>query len=151
MSATEKLFLGELAILLRLRLAKFSDSPKTIAQLINRLIVVPKDRVSFQDIGLSAVEMCSEISTALQEKNMYISLQGVELDNNLQPVFSFQIEISDEELKLNLVYLIKISKTIFKTKKINFVFDSALSKSYVCQHLADIFSLSQILVEFKKS
>jgi hypothetical protein len=150
MSTAEKLFLGQLATLLRNRLEKLYNSPKSIAQLINRLIVVPKEWVSFQDIIQSAAEMSSEITAPLQEEGMYVLLEGVELDKNLQPVFSFHIEINDEDLKLNLVYQIKISKTLLKSKLINFEFDSALKKSYVFESLTSNILLYQIFATKKE-
>lgn len=149
--ATEKLFLGELAVLLRSRLTKFSNSPKAIAQLINRLIFVPAEAVSFQDIIQAANEACTEINTPLQEEDLYISLDGLWLDNDLQPVFSFYIEINDEDLKLDLSYVIEIGKTIFKPNKLGFEFDSAFSKSYVWERLTTKMKSHQIFGSLKKS
>lgn len=151
MSANENIFLGELEVLLRSRLAKFYDSPKAIAQLINQLIFVPDEAVSFQDIIQTAKEACTEINTHLREKDLNISLDGLRLDNDIQPVFSFYIEIFDEELQLDLRYGIEISKTIFKPYKLGFEFDSALSKSYVWERLTTKIKSHQIFGALKKS
>jgi len=151
MSANEKIFLGELAILLRSRLAKSSNSPKAIAQLMNRLIFVPFEGVSFQDIIQSAKEACAEINSPLQEEDLYILLDGVRLDNDLQPVFSFYIEIKDEDLKLNLSYVIEVGKTIFKSNKLSFEFDSVFSKKYYWERLTPKTKGYQILGSLKKS
>jgi hypothetical protein len=151
MSANEKIFLGELAILLRSRLAKSSNSPKAIAQLMNRLIFVPFEGVSFQDIIQSAKEACAEINSPLQEEDLHILLDGVRLDNDLQPVFSFYIEIKDEDLKLNLSYVIEVGKTIFKSNKLSFEFDSGFSKKYVWERLTTKTKGYQIFGSLKKS
>ena len=151
MSANENIFLGELEVLFRSRLANFYNSPKAIAQLINRLIFVPDEAVSFQDIIQTAKEACAEINTHLREKDLNISLDGLRLDNDLQPVFSFYIEIFDEELQLDLRYGIEISKTIFKPYKLGFEFDSALSKNYVWERLTTKMKSYQTFGSLKKS
>jgi hypothetical protein len=151
MRTNEKIFLNELSILLRSRLTKFSNSPKAIAKLINRLIYVPDEAVSFQDIIQTANEACTEINIQLQEEDLYIFLDGLRLDNDLQPVFSFYIEIMDEDLKLNLSYMIEIGKTIFKQNKLSFEFDSAFSKSYVWERLTTKMKSHQIFGSLKKS
>jgi hypothetical protein len=151
MSANENIFLGELEVLLRSRLAKFYDSPKAIAQLINTLIVVPDNADNFQDIIQTAKEACAEINTPLQETDLYISLNGVRLDDDLQLVFGFLIEIMDKDSQLDLRYEIAISKTIFKPYKLIFEFDSALSKSYVWERLTTKMKSHQIFGSLKKS
>lgn len=151
MSANENIFLGELEVLLRSRLAKFYDSPEAISQLINRLIFVPDEPVSFQDIIQTAKEACAEINTHLREKDLYISLNGVRLDNNLQPIFCFSIDIMDKDSQLDLRYEIAISKTIFKPYKLIFEFDSALSKSYVWERLTTKVKSYQTFGSLKKS
>lgn len=150
MSANEKIFLNELTIFLRSRLVKFSNSPEAIAKLINRLIYVPAEEASFQDIIQTANEACAEINITLQEEDLYIFVDGLRLDNDLQPVFSFYIEITDEELKLHLSYLIDIGKTIFKKNKLNFEFDSAFSKSYVWERLTTKMKSYQTFGSIKK-
>lgn len=150
MSANENIFLGELEVLLRTRLAKIYDSPKAIAQLINTLIVVPGNADNFQDIIQTAKEACKEINTPLQEKDLHISLNGVSLDNDLQPVFSFSIVIMDKDSQLDLRYEIAISKTIFQPYKLIFEFDSTLSKSYVWEKLTTKMKSYQIFGSIKK-
>ena len=151
MRTNEKIFLNELSILLRSRLTKFSNSPKAIAKLINRLIYVPDEAVSFQDIIQTANEACTEINIQLQEEDLYIFLDGLRLDNDLQPVFSFYIEIKDEDLKLNLSYVIEVGKTIFKSNKLSFEFDSGFSKKYVWERLTTKTKGYQIFGSLKKS
>ena len=151
MSANEKIFLNELAILLRLKLAKFSSSPEVISKLINCLIYVPAEGLSFSDFAQSADKMCSKVTSALQEKEMVISLIGVELDKELQPVFTLYIEIFDEDLKLDLTYDFVIGKSVCRANKSLFEFDTKISKSYVWEKLTTKIKGYQIFGSLKKS
>lgn len=151
MSANEEIFLDELAIFLRLRLAKFSKSPKAIAQFISPLIFVPAEGVSIQDAIQSSSEICSQVHESLQEEGVYVSFDGLSLDSSLQPIFQLFVQIEDDELELELTYVVKVSQTTFEAEKIDFEFNVANSKNVVWEKLVTRIKGCQIFGALKKS
>jgi hypothetical protein len=111
MIANQNIFLNELAELFRSRLYKYYNSPKAIADFLNVLIYVPPDDPSYGDSLDLSGRLCAEINTSLEEEGMYVSLWNVTLDNSLQPIFRLWIEITDDDLNLELNFVLQLSQS----------------------------------------
>ena len=111
MIANKNIFLNELAQLFRSRLYKYYNSPKAIADFLNVLIYVPPDDPSYGDSLDFSGRLCAEINASLEEEGMYVSLWNVTLDDSLQPIFRLWIDITDNDLSLELNFVLKLSQS----------------------------------------